>query len=44
MTGELQIASTHGSPLARLLAEIDGYVSDRTGSGGEGTPGRRRRP
>lgn len=33
LTGELQIASTHGSPLAKLLAEIDGYVSDRTGQG-----------
>jgi hypothetical protein len=31
LSGELQIASTHGSPLAKLLAEINGYVSDRSG-------------
>ncbi|MCK5799574.1 MAG: hypothetical protein KAI47_20430 [Deltaproteobacteria bacterium] len=32
LTGELQLATEQGSPLAKLLAEIDGYVSGRKGS------------
>jgi len=32
--GELQIASAQGTPLAKLLNEIDGYVMARKGGGG----------
>jgi len=31
LSGELKIASTHGSPLAKLLNEIDGYIAGRGG-------------
>jgi hypothetical protein len=34
LTAELQMATEQGSPLAKLLAEIDGYVSGRGGKGG----------
>ncbi len=38
LTAELQMANEAGSPLAKLLAEIDGYVSgsNKAGSGGRG--------
>jgi len=35
LSGELQIASTHGTPLAKLLNEIDGYMMARKGGGGQ---------
>jgi hypothetical protein len=34
LSGELQIASAQGTPLAKLLTEIDGYMMARKGGGG----------
>jgi len=33
LSGELQIASAQGTPLAKLLTEIDGYMMARKGGG-----------